>query len=49
MKASAALFWALCALAALSMANGNPTAVNGVIGAAAIAAVFTALAVLDRR
>ncbi|WP_406338241.1 hypothetical protein OG987_13280 [Streptomyces sp. NBC_01620] len=39
----AALFWAVTALAVFSMASGNPTAINGVIGCGA-GAVVTSLA-----
>jgi hypothetical protein len=44
----AILFWLLTGAAAWSMAAGNPTAINGVIGAAAGAVVFTGLAIWDR-
>lgn len=40
--------WILTALAAVSMAMGNPTAINGVIGAGIIAVIFTGLAIFDR-
>jgi hypothetical protein len=43
-----AVFAACTALAAWSMAAGNPTAVNGVIGAGAGTVVLAALAVIDR-
>lgn len=43
----ATVAWLLTGLAAASMAVGNPTAVNGVLGAGVIAVVFTALAIFD--
>jgi hypothetical protein len=48
MRWIAALFWALTALAGIDMALGNPTAINGVIGAGACAVITTALCWYDR-
>jgi hypothetical protein len=44
----AALLWLLTAAAAVSMAMGDPTAINGVVGAGACAIIFTGLAIWDR-
>jgi hypothetical protein len=46
--AIAAICWVLCGCSALAMAAGNPTAINGVIGAGAGAIIFTGLAIWDR-
>jgi hypothetical protein len=40
--------WLLTGLAAVSMAAGNPTAINGVVGAGVLAVIFTGLAIFDR-
>lgn len=49
----ALLLWALCGLAVASHISGNQTAINGIIGAAFGAVMFSALAVYlwksDRR
>jgi hypothetical protein len=47
MKTLTLLFVMLCALAAWSMAAGNPTAINGAIGAGACALVFIVLALIE--
>ncbi|GIF08677.1 hypothetical protein [Actinoplanes siamensis] len=44
----ALLAWLLCGAAALAMLGGNPTAINGVVGAGAVALIFTGLAIWDR-
>lgn len=44
----AGIAWLLCAAAALAMAAGNPTAINGVIGAGLVGVIFTGLAIWDR-
>jgi hypothetical protein len=44
----AALFWACTVLAAVLMALGDTTAINGVIGAGIGAIIFTGLAIFDR-
>jgi hypothetical protein len=48
MAALAVLFAACAVLAAVSMAEGNPTAINGVIGAGTCAVVVAACAWLER-
>ena len=40
--------WVLCGCAVLAMMAGNPTAINGVVGAGLVAIVFTGLAICDR-
>lgn len=49
MKTLAAILWLLCGLAVLDMQLGNPTAINGVIGAGFGAAIATVYAILLRR
>jgi hypothetical protein len=49
MKILASLFWAACVVAALALANGDEDAINGVVGAGAVAVIFTALAVIEGR
>jgi hypothetical protein len=44
----AAIAWLLCGLAVLSMLAGNPTAINGIVGAGLLALTFTGLAIWDR-
>jgi hypothetical protein len=48
MRLLALLFVALTALAAWSMANGNPSAINGVVGAGVCAVICAALALIER-
>ena len=40
--------WLLCAAAVVAMQAGNPTAINGVIGAGALGLIFTGLAIWNR-
>lgn len=49
MKTLAAILWLLFAAAIWSYALGNPTAINGIIGAGVMAIVVTALAIIERR
>ncbi len=49
MKLLAVMFWLLCGLAFLYLRNGNPSAINGVIGAGACGLAFSVLAVVERR
>lgn len=49
MRWIAALFWAALALSLAEMYRGNPTAINGVIGAGAGALITTVLAFIARR
>lgn len=44
----AVIGWLLCAAAFLAMQSGNPTAINGVVGAGLVGLVFTGLAIWDR-
>lgn len=48
MKSLTALFLACTALAAWAMSEGNPTAVNGVVGAGLCTLVCGSLALIDR-
>lgn len=48
MRWIAALLWTLTLLAAIDMVRGNPTAINGVVGAGACAAITTVLCWYDR-
>ena len=48
LKWVAAAFWVAFAAALVSHINGNPTAINGVIGAGVCAVVCTVLALIDR-
>jgi hypothetical protein len=49
MKALACLFWGICAVAALALAHGDQDAINGVVGAGAVATILTVLAVIEGR
>jgi len=44
----AIIAWLMCALAVAAMLAGNPTAVNGVIGAGIAGLIFTLLAIWNR-
>ncbi len=48
MKWIAALFWLCFAAAQWAHAHGNPTAINGVVGAGLVAAICTGLAWIER-
>lgn len=48
MKTLAAILWVLCGLALIDHLHGNPTAINGVVGAGGCALIVTTLAVIER-